>query len=120
MGVIRDFINFIKDALWVTKLCFTSFWFWLPVLFGVYIIMQMWLALAIHPLTLLILPACLIVYMILTEDKRIAQQYGLKKNGTENMGAIRWNVDKSVDEYMQILNKRQMTLSEPKNEPEEE
>jgi len=125
MGALRDFIEFIKEAFWITKVCFTSFWFWLPVLFAVYIIFQMYLAVAIHPVTLLILPAALIIYMIIWEDKRIAAQYGLKKKGTQTQtpGAIVWNVNKSVDEYLQIVNKRQMSLSDlPKLEsvkPEE-
>ncbi|MGQ9566396.1 MAG: hypothetical protein ACUVT5_07675 [Candidatus Bathyarchaeales archaeon] len=120
MGALRDFIEFIKEAFWITKVCFTSFWFWLPVLFATYIIFQMYLAVAVHPVTLLILPAALIIYMIIWEDKRIAAQYGLKKKGTQpqTQGAIVWNVDKSVDEYLQIVNKRQMSLSDlPKLEP---
>jgi hypothetical protein len=125
MGVLRDFIDFIKDALWITKTCLTTVWFWIPVAFGVYIPLQLWMALAIHPATLLIVPGFLAAYMILIEDRRLAAQYGLKKKDTQNAGAIAWNVRTSVDEYLQILNKRQMSLTEhPKHEsprpPEEE
>ena len=120
MGVIRDFIDFIKDALWITKTCFTSFYFWLPVLLGVYFVFQLWLAMAVHPATLLILPAALSIYMIAIEDKRLAAQYGLKKKGTSGSGAIVWNVKKSVDEYMRILNGRQKIRGEPLPFEEEE
>jgi len=123
MGALRDFIEFIKEALWITKVCFTSFWFWLPVVFAVYIIFQMYLALAVHPLTLLIVPAGLIIYMIIAEDKRLAAQYALKKKGsttTTTTGSIVWDVNKSVGEYLQILNKRQMALSDlPKRKLDE-
>jgi len=106
LGRIRDFVDFIKDAFWITKLTVTSPWIWLCVGFGLFICIQP-LLLFTYPLAVLIVPAILIVYLILSEDKRLAAQYGLKKKeGVETAGAVKWDVKRSVDEYLQILNKR--------------
>lgn len=44
----------------------------------------------------------------------MATRYGLKnKEGTA--GAVKWDVTKSVDEYMQVLNKR-ITFDEDRRE----
>jgi len=107
MGRLRDFIDFIKDSLWITKICFSSGWFWLPVVFGVYICAMPLIALAVHPATLLIVPAILIAYLIISEDKRLAAQYSLKKKDGSMPGAVKWDVKKSVEEYFQILNRKQ-------------
>jgi hypothetical protein len=102
MGAIRDFIDFIKDAFAITGVVLTSKWLWLMVGFGVYFILQAWLMFAISPLVLLVLPAILIVYLIVNEDKRIAAQYSLKKQVVDT---TRWNVSKSVDEYIKTITK---------------
>jgi hypothetical protein len=119
MGAIRDFIDFIKDALWISKLTIASPWLWLMIAFGVYITLMPWMMFAIHPLSVLIVPAILIVYLIVSEDKRLAAQYSLKKKDGSTPGAVHWNVKKSVDEYMQLLNKRTMILT-PDQGPDEE
>lgn len=122
MGAIRDFIDFIKDAFWISKLTISSPWLWLMMGFGVYIILMPWMMLAISPLSVLILPAILVVYLIVSEDKRLASQYSLKKKDGTAQGAVKWNVQKSVDEYMQLLNRRTMILTPDKgpNGDEEE
>jgi hypothetical protein len=102
MGAIRDFVDFIKDALDITGIVLTSKWLWLIVGFGVYFILQMWLMLAISPLVILILPAILIVYLIASEDKRTATQYSLKKKVIDT---TQWDVSKSVDEYVKTITK---------------
>jgi hypothetical protein len=102
MGAIRDFIDFMKDAFAITGVVLTSKWLWLMVGFGVYFVLQIWLMLAISPLVLLILPAILIVYLIMSEDKRMATQYSLKKKVIDT---TQWNVSKSVDEYIKTITK---------------
>jgi hypothetical protein len=102
MGAIRDFIDFIKDAFAITGIVLSSKWLWLMVGFGVYFILQVWLMLAISPLVLLILPAILVVYLIMSEDKRMAAQYSLKKQVVDT---TQWNVAKSVDEYIKTITK---------------
>jgi len=105
MGAIRDFIDFMKDAIDITGVVLSSKWLWLMVGFGLYFVLQMWLMLAISPLVLLILPAVLIIYMILNEDKRTAAQYSLKKQVVDT---AQWNVSKSVDEYVKTITKAQI------------
>ena len=106
MGAIRNFVEFIKDAFWVTRLTLASPWLWLCIGFGLFICVQPLLLLT-YPLAVLVVPAMLIVYLIISEDKRLATQYALKKKGgVETAGAVKWDVKRSVDEYMQILNKR--------------
>jgi hypothetical protein len=105
MGAIRDFIEFIKDAFAVTGAVLTSKWIWIIIGFGLYFIIQPLLMLAISPLTILILPAALIIYLILSEDKRTSTQYSLKKN---RIDTTQWNVSKSVDEYIKTITKTQI------------
>jgi len=102
MGAIRNFIDFMKDAFAITGVVLTSKWLWLMVGCGVYFMLQSWLMLAISPLVLLILPAILIVYLIMSEDKRMAAQYSLKKKVVDT---TQWNVSKSVDEYVKTITK---------------
>ena len=97
---MRDFIDFMKDAVSITGVVLTSKWLWLMVGFGVYFILQAWLMLAISPLVLLILPGILIVYLIVNENRRTAAQYSLKKKVVDT---TQWNVSKSVDEYVKIV-----------------
>jgi hypothetical protein len=105
MGAIRDFIDFMKDAFTVTGVVLSSKWIWLMVGCGLYFILQAWLMLAISPLVVLIVPAILIVYLILSEDKRTAAQYSLKKKVVDT---TQWNVSSSVDEYIKTLTKVQI------------
>ena len=102
MGALRDFIDFLKDAFTITGVVLTSKWLWLIVGFGVYFILQAWLMLAISPLVLLILPAILIIYLIMNEDKRTAARYSLKKQVVDT---TKWDVPKSVDEYVKTITK---------------
>jgi hypothetical protein len=102
MGALRDFIDFMKDAFAITGTVLTSKWLWLMVGFGVYFILQAWLMLAISPLILLVMPAILIVYLIVTEDKRTAARYSLKKKVVDT---TQWNVSRSVDEYAKMITK---------------
>jgi hypothetical protein len=102
MGARRDFIDFIKDALDITGIVLTSKWLWLIVGFGGYFLLQMWLMLAISPLIVLILPGILIVYLIVSEDKRTTTQYSLKK---KIIDTTKWDVSKSVDEYVKTITK---------------
>jgi hypothetical protein len=102
MGVIRDFIDFVKDAFAITGTVLTSKWLWLMVGFGLYFILQAWLMLVISPLILLVLPAILIIYCIVNEDKRTAAQHSLNKKVVDT---TQWDVPKSVDAYIKTITK---------------
>jgi ABC-type multidrug transport system fused ATPase/permease subunit len=105
MGAIRDFIDFMKDTFAITGAVLSSKWIWLMVGCGLYFILQAWLMLAISPLVVLILPVLLIVYLIMSEDKRNAARYSLKKKVIDT---TQWNVSSSVDEYIKTITKVQI------------
>jgi predicted tellurium resistance membrane protein TerC len=114
MGAIRDFIDFMKDAFAITGTALTSKWLWLMVGFGVYFVLQAWLMLAISPLTLLVMPGCLIVYLLWDEHRRIKPL--LKKPQVET---INWNVSANVDNYIKTLTKAQILEEDRKKDYEQ-
>jgi len=64
--------------LLIIKLCFKSFWFWLPVLFTVFLYIELYL-LFVNPLLFLVGPIIIVIYALLWEEKRLKAQYGLKE-----------------------------------------
>jgi hypothetical protein len=71
----------------------------------------------IHPLTLLIFPSILLIYLIVKEEKRTRIYY--KLNGIRYLSAshplgdgpevkpFRWEVEKALKDYEELLKKRQ-------------
>ena len=70
MRKIEEFKELVIDILRIVKICITTFWFWLPVLFYSYVFLQLWMLFYIHPLTLLTLPAAIFTYAVLSGKKR--------------------------------------------------
>jgi len=105
MGAIRDFIEFLKDAFAVTSAVLTSKWIWIIIGFGLYFVIQPLLMLAISPLTVLILPAGLIVYLLWEDNRRTKSQYSMKKPVIET---TKWDVTSSVDNYIKTLTRVQI------------
>jgi len=60
----------ILEILFIVKVCLTSIWFWVPILYAVYSIFQIWILVYIHPLTILILPTALIVYLLILDKRK--------------------------------------------------
>jgi uncharacterized membrane protein len=60
----------IFEILFIVKVCLTSFWFWVPILYAVYSIFQIWMLVYIHPLTILILPTALIFYLLILDKRK--------------------------------------------------
>jgi hypothetical protein len=102
----------IYEMLILVKVCLTSVWFWLPPLFGLFIIFELYL-LCINPLLLLIAPSIMIVYGLAWEEKRTKAQYGLKELKVLKSSdpfftvprtvAVSLDVEKAVDEYTGLL-----------------
>lgn len=71
----------LKDEIWETlmiiKICLTTFWFWLPVLYMAYIFVQLWMIFFVHPLTIVILPIVLSIHLVRRVEKRLRLQYGI-------------------------------------------
>jgi len=114
MGRFSDFKSSFLEVLWITKACLTTFWFWLPISLMAYILIQLWMIFFIHPLTLAILPAVMIIYGTLLEEKRVRLRYGLDKprrfQVSHGLGATpepmaegEWKVEQAVDQYRQLL-----------------
>lgn len=114
---LQSFKESFDEILGIVKACLTSFWFWFPVLYCAYFYFQIWLIFCVHPLTLLILPLTLSIYLILHEEKRAKAFYDLHESkylsASRPIGAgpetktFKWQVEESVKEYAELLKKKQ-------------
>lgn len=111
---LRNLKESIGELAIMAKGCLTTFWFWVPPLFAVYMYLQLWMMFFVHPLTLAIFPTILFVYALLQEDKRIRAMYGLdnvkKKKATDPLGSaphelkgFKWDVEKALNRYEETL-----------------
>ena len=115
MGRLQDFKESFLEVLLITEVCLTSFYFWLPVLLWAYLFFQLWMMFAIHPLTILILPAILAIYTIILEEKRFKAQHKLANTkcimALHPIGAhpeppsFKWDVEATLKEYVKLLKK---------------
>jgi hypothetical protein len=114
MGKIRDWLESGGEVLWIAKNTLSTFWFWFPIIYMGYVLLQLWMMVYIHPLTLAIVPVALIIYGIQLENKRVNLRYGLDKGkrlsanrtlGTppEQIGEFEWKVEQAVDQYEKLL-----------------
>jgi hypothetical protein len=104
----------VLETVLIVKLCFTSFWFWLPILYGGYVVLQIWLLVAVHPLTILILPAIISTFLVITREKRMKAQYGIDDGKpkrsltpfsltTRERASSSWDVEKALEEYKKMM-----------------
>lgn len=123
---LRNLKETIIELATVAKACLTTFWFWVPPIFALYMWLQLWLMFFVHPLTLIIVPAILLVYSLVQEDKRIKAMYGLqsvkKKNALDPFGAspqelagYKWDVEKALENYEKTLKKDKEKEKEKEN-----
>ena len=109
--VVQVIKDDVVETVLIVKICFTSFWFWLPVLYGAYITLQIWLMFAIHPLTIMIVPAAVAVYAAIEKEKRLKSQYGIEDKKPKaalhpyslipqkERKSFEWVADKSSEDY---------------------
>ncbi len=107
----------VYEALLTVWICLTSFWFWLPVMYGGYIVLQIWLLVAVHPLTILILPAIISAFLVITREKRMKAQYGIADGKpkslepfsltTRERANVSWDVEKALEEYKKMTSKKE-------------
>ncbi|MEM2146841.1 MAG: hypothetical protein QW279_15870 [Candidatus Jordarchaeaceae archaeon] len=105
----------IYEILYLVKVCLTSFWFWLPVLFAIFMYSQL-LILFIHPLLLLVTPTIISIYAILQEKKRLKARYKIGERkilsasdplGTKPHAPTSKNViEEIVEEYVHFLKEK--------------
>ncbi len=108
----------IYELLYLSKVCLTSFWFWVPPLFALFVVLELYM-ICINPLLLIVGPAAIIVYALVWEDRRVRAQYGLKeikivKSGDMLFSAPRKveqgvDVEKLVKEYTDMVKKKSET-----------
>lgn len=114
MGKFRDFADSCNEVLWITKNTLNTFWFWFPIIYMAYVLLQLWMMVFISPLTLAIAPIVLIVYGVRLENQRTKRRYSLDKTkrlsasqvlgaGPEPIGKFEWKVEKAVDQYERLL-----------------
>ena len=109
MSVRESFL----EIIWLIKTCLTTFWFWLPILIALYGILEIWMFIAINPLTIFILPAIMSVYAVMIEDKRTEAHYheigdkrlssAIRPVGSGPEFAADWDAQERVEEYLRVL-----------------
>ena len=117
MEKIKGYKDSFLEVLWITKACFTTLWYWLPISFMAWMLFQLWMVFFVHPLTILILPIIVVLYGTLLEEKRTRLRYGLGKprqfrsshgvgEHPHSMPETEWEVEKTVNQYKQLLEKK--------------
>jgi hypothetical protein len=112
----------LLDALAIVKAALTTFWFWVPVLFAVFLYVELYLMI-INPPLILVGPAILIVYALHWEEKRAKAQYGLTDTrgrhsadsmfATPQKSSTQEEVDELVEDYQKLLRKKKPENSSP-------
>jgi hypothetical protein len=105
----------LLDALAIIKATLTTFWFWVPVLFAVFLYVELYLMI-INPLLFLVGPVIIILYALRWEEKRAKAQYGaLDVRVMHNSNPIfatpqkisaKEEIDELVEGYKKLLRKR--------------
>ncbi len=114
MGKFRDFTDSCNEVLWITKNTLKTFWFWFPIIYMVYVLLQLWMMVFISPLTLAIVPVALILYGVRLQNQRTKLRYSLDKTkrlspsralgeSPEPIGEFEWKVEKAVEQYERLL-----------------
>lgn len=111
----QSFKDSFLEILAIIKVCLTSFWFYVPALFAIYMYVQLYM-IVINPLLLLVGPTIIIVYALLWEEKRLKAQYGLKDVkilrssdplfSSPRQQTARAEVEELVEEYKKMLKKK--------------
>lgn len=120
---IQDFKEDVIETFLLIKVCLTSFWFWVPVLYAAYLFIQIWMFVVIHPLTLFILPTALAIYSLRQEKRRIEARYGIKDGGyvrilrpysliPQELKGFKWDIEKSLEEYQKLTKEKGLKEAE--------
>lgn len=103
----------IFDMLCLVKACLTSFWFWLPILFTIFLYSQFLIFFFIHPLLLLVVPVLISIYALHQENKRLKTRYKIEDGkvllASDPLGTkphfpnSKFNLEQKVEDYMNLL-----------------
>ena len=105
------------EIFYLMTAIFTTIWFWIPVLFSALLYFQLWMMFFIHPVTVLVVPIILVVYMVIDEERRVRAQYGLDQKKRkwgfhlfsleQNEKGFKWDQEKAIEQFEQIIKKKQ-------------
>lgn len=119
----------IYELLYLSKVCLTSFWFWVPPLFALFVVLELYM-ICINPLLLIVGPAVIIVYALVWEDRRVRAQYGLKEvklvKSSDMLFSAPRKVEQDVDverlvkEYTDMVKKKGETAENGEKPSEDE
>jgi hypothetical protein len=118
MNSLRTLRDSVFEVFGIARAAVSNFWFWVPILYSVYFIVQLWLIFFVHPLTVFIAAVFLGLYGIRLEDKRVSSRYSLKKTkrllpthvldeGPQPIETLETEVSRTVNEYEGLLEKRE-------------
>jgi hypothetical protein len=108
-------VDSVVEAVSIVKTVLATVWFWVPIAYALYFIVQLWLIFYIHPLTAIAAATLLGVYALYLEGKRTASRYSLTVTMrlspthmlTEGPRPLRaWEVEQSVEDYENLLKAR--------------
>jgi hypothetical protein len=116
MKKLRGFKDSFAEVLSIAKTALSTLWFWVPLAYALYFVVQLWLIFFVHPLTVFVVASLLGFYAVYLEDKRAATMYSLKKTkflsathafgaGPESIEHQEREVERTVEEYENLLRK---------------
>jgi hypothetical protein len=113
----QSFRESVYEMLFLIKVCLTCVWFWVPSLFALFVVFELYM-IYINPLLLLVGPGIMIVCALIWEERRVKAQYGFTdvkvvKNSDPLFSGPR-RIEKDVD--VERLVKEYAELTKKKNE----
>ena len=115
MTRLETTVDAAVEAVSIAQTVLATVWFWVPIAYALYFIVQLWLIFYVHPLTAVAAAALLGVYALYLEGKRTASRYSLMVTMrlsathmlTEGPRPLRaWEVEQSVEDYENLLKNR--------------
>lgn len=82
MSRLRTTVATVTELFAVTRTVVGTIWFWIPLAYALYFLVQLWLIFFVHPLTAFAAAAVFGVYAMRLEGKRTVARYALKKTKT--------------------------------------
>jgi hypothetical protein len=116
MNRLGGIADAFAEIVSIAKTVLSTVWFWIPVAYALYFLVQLWLIFFVHPLTVFVAASLLGFYAVYLEGKRAVTRYSLKKtmflsaahtfgSGPEPIAPHEWEVERTVEEYADLLKK---------------
>jgi hypothetical protein len=118
MSRLRTTVATVAELFAVTRTVVGTIWFWIPLAYALYFMVQLWLIFFVHPLTAFAAAVVLGVYAVRLEGKRTVARYALKKTKTLSLSPMHLfvegpqpvqnpvtPVEELVEEYGKLLKK---------------